>query len=128
MQNNNMLNVTGRKMIFKNEKGFYSTSISSKKQDGTYDNMYISVGFPKGDDIPNKSIVNIKNAFLSFFRANNPEGKLENVVKLVIMDYELDNAEPIQQSEQVSEPTTQNAEIGEQGQIEAMWDEDTLPF
>ena len=130
MANNNSLNVTGRKMIFKNEKGLYSTTISNKKPDGTYENMYISVGLPRDREIENKTVIDIKNAFLSFYTTGDEESLKKNI-KLVVMDFEetmnADEQANAAQADAVSEPTTQNAEIGEQGQIEAMW-EDELPF
>ena len=52
-------NFTGETMIFKNDKGFYATSISKTKKnpDGStgYDNAYINVSFRKGVD--RKSVV-----------------------------------------------------------------------
>lgn len=44
------LQIVGTTRIFAKEingKTLYSTSVSSKKQDGTYDKMYISVQLPK---------------------------------------------------------------------------------
>ena len=131
MANNIGLNVTGKVMIFKNEKGIYSTSISNKRQDGTYENMYITVGFPRGTELENKTIVEIKDAFLSFYTTGTEENIVKHI-KLVVMDYELpmnaDEEANAAQADAVSEPTTQNADIGEQGQIEGMWDSDFLPF
>lgn len=40
------MKVVGETMIFKNDIG-YSTSISRKKEDGTYENMFIPVNFKK---------------------------------------------------------------------------------
>ena len=82
------MKVIGEIMLFKNDFG-YSTSISNKKQDGTYDNMAISVQFRKGDmdaqKIPNKTKINIKDGFLSFYNSTAGDKK----VKLVILDYEI---------------------------------------
>ena len=45
------LRISGETIIFKNEKGFYSTGISNKNMDGSYDNTYITVQFKKGIEL-----------------------------------------------------------------------------
>ena len=77
------MKVTGETMIFKNDIG-YSTSISNKKEDGTYENMSISVNFRKGVELENKTKINITDGFLSFYKTKNDEKRL----KLVVMDFE----------------------------------------
>lgn len=77
------MKITGETMIFKNDIG-YSTSISNKKEDGTYENMSISVNFRKGVELENKTKINITDGFLSFYKTKNDEKKL----KLVVMDFE----------------------------------------
>lgn len=85
------MRINGETMIFKNEYG-YSTTISNKKQDGTYENMTIPVQFKKDDveaqNIPTKTKINIKNGFLTFYvgKVGNEEVKK---VKAVILDYEI---------------------------------------
>lgn len=65
------MNVTGKTKIFKNDRG-YSTSISNKKEDGTYDNMYISVTFKKGlAEVENGTEINITSGFLTFWKDKN---------------------------------------------------------
>lgn len=78
------LKVTGEILIFKNDKGAYSTSISKKKEDGTYENMRISVNFRKGAELENKTKINVINGFLSFWK--NSQGFLQ--LKLVVMEFE----------------------------------------
>lgn len=77
------MNITGQTMIFRNDKG-YSTTISNKKEDGTYENMFISVNFKKGIEVENKTKINIVNGFLTFY-TNNAGNKIP---KLVITDFE----------------------------------------
>lgn len=77
------MKVIGEVTIFKNEQGNYSTSISNKKEDGTYENMYISVQFKKGVVIPNKTKIDVDNGFLSFFKTKEGMPK----VKLVITEF-----------------------------------------
>lgn len=42
----------------------YSTGISSKSQDGTYNNAYIPVKFRKGIEIEDRQLINILSAWL----------------------------------------------------------------
>lgn len=93
--------VTGEIMIFSNDKGF-STSISNKKEDGSYDNMFIAVNFRKGVSVENKSKINVTNGFLSFYKTKDGLAK----PKIVIMEFEGQNS-------------TSNNEVTE---------EDDLPF
>lgn len=78
--------VNGEIMIFSNDKG-YSTSISNKKEDGSYENMFIAVNFRKGVSVENKTKINVTNGFLSFYKTK------ENVAKpkIVIMEFETEN-------------------------------------
>lgn len=84
-----MINLTGKGvMIFKNENNgrvTYSTSVSNKKQDGTYDNTSVQVQFKNGIELENKSKIDITKGFLSFYR------KQDNTIifKLIVMEFEL---------------------------------------
>lgn len=73
-------------MIFKNENGRYTTSISNKKQDGSYENAYLQVQFRKDVELESKTKINIKDGFLTFFRTQ--EGNI--VYKIVVLDFEQD--------------------------------------
>ena len=77
------IRITGETTIFKNDKGFYSTGISNKNMDGTYENAYISVQFKKGTEIENKTKINITNGFMSFFKGQ--DGK--PVFKIVVLEF-----------------------------------------
>ena len=83
------LKVTGEIFIFKNDKGAYSTSISKKNEDGTYENMRISVNFRKGTELENKTKINVTNGFLSFWKNNQGLPQL----KLVVMEFEKETNE-----------------------------------
>lgn len=81
--------INGKMRVFKKEfegRTSYSTSLSNKKEDGTYENMYLTVQFKK-DNQPNvgeKGLdINIKNGFVSFFKTNDGNTRL----KLVITEY-----------------------------------------
>lgn len=81
-------NITGETMIFKNDKGFYSTSLSKKLMDGTYQSSYIPVQFKKGTVIENKTNINIVKGFLSFDKFT-PKGATKEATswKLVVTDF-----------------------------------------
>lgn len=79
------MQIRGETMIFANEKGGYSTTISNKNQDGTYDNMYIAVNFKKDVMVENKTKIDITNGFLSFYKTREGLPKL----KIVVMDFEI---------------------------------------
>lgn len=83
------LKVTGEIFIFKNDKGAYSTSISKKNEDGTYENMRISVNFKKGTELENKTKINVTNGFLSFWKNNQGLPQL----KLVVLEFEKETNE-----------------------------------
>lgn len=80
--------VTGETMIFKNDKGFYSTSFSKKNQDGEYVNAYINVAFKKGVNLENKTRINITNGFLTFDDYTNKDGKIITSYKIFVLDFE----------------------------------------
>lgn len=85
------MNILGKTRIFKNEyngKGFYSTSVSNKNQDGTYEKLYISVQFKKGMEV--EGDIDIKDGFLSMYKDRNGLAK----PKIVVLDYtELETAQ-----------------------------------
>ena len=77
------LKITGETTIFKNDKGYYSTGVSTKLMDGSYDNAYITVQFKKGTDIENKTKINITNGFMSFYKTQ--DGK--PIFKIVVLEF-----------------------------------------
>lgn len=79
------MKITGETTIFKNEQGNYSTSISNKKEDGTYEKMYIAVNFRKGVEVENKTKIDIKDSFLSFYKTKEGFSK----IKIVVMSFDI---------------------------------------
>lgn len=77
------MNINGETMIFKNDKGYYTT-ISNKNADGSYENMLISVNLTNGIEVPNKTKINVKNGFLGFYKTKDGLPK----VKMVISEIE----------------------------------------
>ena len=81
------MQITGEAKIFKKEiegKTLYSTSLTNKNMDGTYENMYITAQLPKGMSLENNTKINITKGFLSFYRNKNGLAQ----VKVVIQEFE----------------------------------------
>lgn len=84
------MNILGKTMIFRNEykgKSIYSTTISNKDINGNYTSMYLSVQLPKNVELENKTMINITNGFLSFFKTKDELPK----IKLVVMEFEIED-------------------------------------
>lgn len=61
---------TGQTMIFANEyngRTLYNVSIGRKDKGGEWENASILVNFPKGTELANRTTVDMKNAWLSFY-------------------------------------------------------------
>lgn len=85
------MDVTGRTKIFRKDfdgRPCYSRAISSQEykdgQKGNWISEYEVVQFPKGTDIPNKSIVELKG-FESVYRSRDGEVKR----KLVVIEHKI---------------------------------------
>lgn len=85
-------NFEGETMIFRNANGFYSTSLGKKNLNDEWQNKFLSVQFPKGTDIPDKTKINIKKAFLSFDSWTDKDGNNRSEFKLVVQEFENPNA------------------------------------
>lgn len=81
------MNVLGDVRIFKKElngKELYSTTISSKNQNGEWDRMYLSVQLPRNVVLENGTDINITKGFLSFYK--NKDGL--TMPKVVIQEFQ----------------------------------------
>lgn len=93
------MNLSGQTTIFKNDKGIYKLSIASKElqENGEEKTVYmqINVGFRKGIEVKNKTKINIKDGFLTFFKIDTgeltEEGKpiYKKFPKAMIMDFDV---------------------------------------
>lgn len=108
------MNVTGKTMIFKGDYG-YSTTISSKNKEGQYENMYLTVQLPKGIELENKTMIEITNGFLSFYKSKEGLPK----IKLVITKFTTDQEEQYINEEREAIQNEQNYYNNQ---------EDDLPF
>lgn len=92
------LQIVGTTRIFAKEingKTLYSTSVSSKKQDGTYDRMYIAVQLPKNTVLQNNTDITILEGFMSFYKSQEGLAK----IKIVVMKFEKEEAAEEEKSE-----------------------------
>lgn len=78
------MNINGKTTIYKNQYG-YTTSISNKKEDGTYENMFIQVNFKKGVEVEHKTKIDVKNGFMSFYTNKNEQ----QILKLIITEFDI---------------------------------------
>lgn len=83
------MEVTSNKaeMIFRkdfNDRPIYSIGLSRKKKDGNYENGYMVVNFKEGTDIPDKTRIKIKDAWISFYLKDK-----KTIPTIFINDYEL---------------------------------------
>lgn len=76
------MNITGKTKIYKGKYG-YSCSISNKKQDGSYSNMFMQLQLPKGIEPEDKSTIEIIRGFISFYE--NKDGN--KIPKIVVLDF-----------------------------------------
>jgi hypothetical protein len=76
------MNITGKTKIYKGKYG-YSCSISNKKQDGSYSNMFMQIQLPKGIEPEDKSTIEITRGFISFYE-NKDGNKIPKIVALEI--------------------------------------------
>ena len=93
------MNVLGDVRIFKKElngKELYSTTISSKNQNGEWDKMYLSVQLPRNTALENGTDINITKGFLSFYKTNEGLPKIKVVIQEFQTKEEMEEREAIQ--------------------------------
>ena len=93
------MQITGLCRIFKKElngKELYSTSISSKNQNGDWDKMYLSVQLPRNTLLENGTDINIKKGFLSFYKTNEGLPRIKIVIQEFQTKEEMEEREAIQ--------------------------------
>ena len=84
------VSASGETMIFRNEyqgKSFYSTSLSKKLADGTWENGNIGVQFRKDVEMHNKTKINVKEGFLTFYKTKDEKPKA--VHYLFVLDFDV---------------------------------------
>src|SRR5665647_1233871 len=87
------IQVSGDTMIFRKDfdgRATYSTTISKKLADGTWENAYIGIQFKKDVVLQDKTKIEVKNGWLTHYL--NKEKK--PVYYLFILDFESETQEP----------------------------------
>lgn len=82
------MNINGKCRVFRKDfdtRIAYTTGISNKKDDGTYDSMYVNLQLPKGTDILNNTEIDVKHGFLSNYK--DKDGNYR--IKLVVMSFDV---------------------------------------
>ena len=95
------MRVSGDTVIFRNaHEGMngtwytYATGVSSKRQDGTYANMYLDVRFRKGVEVPHKAKIHISDGFLSVREFQVNGGEVQKRLEIMVLDFDASD-EPI---------------------------------
>lgn len=93
------MNISGEARILKDDRGVYKTTLATKVFDENEEEKTIftkvNVGFKKGVDLKNKTKINIKDGFLTFFRISTNEIREDGTpinkdfLKIVILDFEV---------------------------------------
>lgn len=73
-------------MVFKKDNK-YSVGVSKKKKDGSYENAYIKIEFNKDIELEDKTLIQIKNAWLDFYNWEY-EGKKGTTFLVRCSDFE----------------------------------------
>ena len=112
-----------KEMIFRSEKDgkvFYSIGLSKKKQDGSYENGYMSVHFKKDIDLADKTRISIKQAWIDFYKKDKI-----TMPYIFINEFEKEETEPVKEEPKVEEPKpNSNWDSAKDIEIEP----DDLPF
>ena len=112
-------------MVFKRDKK-YVVGISKKNQDGSYENAYFPIQFNQGVELEDRTLILIKNAWLSFYKWENESGK-GTVFYIKCSDFDVveetkkNGPNPYEEFGKIVEA---ESEVGEQITI----DDDDLPF
>lgn len=134
------MNIIGQATILKDDKGIYRLALANKEQQENGDIqtifMRINVGFKKGVELKNKTKINIKDGFLTFFRIATgntyEDGKLEykKFPKVMIMDFEIieEGIDEPYHSKDYSETQSNSDEDTKDITGEFYPSEDELPF
>ena len=93
------MNISGEARILKDDRGIYKTTLATKviDENGEEKTIFtkVNVGFKKGVELKNKTKINIKDGFLTFFRIPTEETREngttinKDFLKIVVMDFEV---------------------------------------
>lgn len=106
----------------------YSVGISKKNADGEYENAYFPIQFNKGVELEDKTLIKIKNAWLSFY---NWEYEDKKGTKFFIKCNDFEEIKQEKKEPEQKKETNPFEEFGREHQVELNYtDEDgaDLPF
>ena len=81
------MDVSGKMRLYRKDfenNTAYSTSITNKDANGMIKRLYVSVQLPKGVTLSDKTDINCKRGFLSFFEDKKGYQK----IKIIVMEFE----------------------------------------
>ena len=114
------------KMVYKyttkDGKEFYSLGLSKKKQDGTWENGFISCRFKKDINLENKTKILIKGGWLDFY----VKDKITNPF-IFINDFEIQEDKQENKQQEVNEFSTMSTKTNYQ-ENEIVLNDNDLPF
>lgn len=132
------MNISGETRILKDDKGVYKTTLVTKEtntETGEEESIFmkINVSFRKGVEVKNKTKINIKDGFITFFRINSGETYNDGnpiykyFPKLMIMDFDIveEGIDEVQQTRDYSNNKNNYSEDGVTGYYSS---NDELPF
>ncbi len=117
------MNITGQTRILKNDKGVYKIALANKEagENGEEKTIFmnINIGFKKGVELKNKSKIDIKNGFLTFYQIETDEedenGKkiVKRFPKIMVMDFELleEGTDELQKTKDYSKTTKEEPDV-----------------
>lgn len=105
-------------IVYRNDGQYgasYSLGLSNKRLDGGFDVGYIHVQFRKGVEVPNRTKIKVKNAFLTFYLSKNTKNA---TFYIMITDFEIvENAQNNQNIVQNEVKASQNFQSNVQNEI-----------
>lgn len=135
------MQITGQATILKDDRGIYKLNIVANeinKETGEQEKafMKINVGFLKGVEVKNKTKINIKNGFLSFFKVDteevNEDGKpiYKQFPKIIVMDFEVleEGTDEVYHSQNNSNNKKSNNQYSKDFENYNEYDNSELPF
>jgi len=115
------MNITGEMRILKDDRGVYKTTLVTTETNRTTNEeekifMKINAGFRRGVELKNKTKINVKEGFITFFRIATNEtyedGKpiYKYFPKIMIMDFDIveDGVDEVQQTKEYSNESYSN--------------------
>lgn len=115
------MNITGEMRILKDDRGVYKTTLVTTETNRTTNEeekifMKINAGFRRGVELKNKTKINVKEGFMTFFRIATNEtyedGKpiYKYFPKIMIMDFDIveDGVDEVQQTKEYSNESYSN--------------------